>query len=103
MLFEIYMPCPLCQKEYVAMKYEHWRHQTDGGKLYLDEYAYVHCSGCNNKAHITRMKLTCESGRHHFMVASTTDYAASISTAAHNVKSKAALKWLRRVIEHIED
>ena len=97
----IYMKCPGCAAEYGHAVNEYWRH---GGRcqgvLQLDEYANVICSKCHSHAHLTDMRLCCNSGRHLVFTPGAEAYALSLSCASHFVDNM-GLKWLQSVIRYI--
>ncbi len=67
----LYMPCPKCQEYGYSYPPECWTHGGYcGGKLYLDEHAYIHCERCGRYAPLMQMHLTCNSGKHESFVTS---------------------------------
>jgi len=104
MKIDIYMACPLCLKYGYSCAKEYWRHGSPkcNGILSLDEKAWVHCNGsCRNRAHLTDMYLTCNSGRHTFAVVSTEGFAQAISMAGMGVTASATT-WLQSVLRYIQ-
>ena len=97
----LYMPCPKCQQYGYHYAPEYWTHGGRcGGRLYLDEYAYVHCENCGNKAPLMQMRLTCNSGRHQYFVSSKAGYAEAIS-AAGMVTDRYATAWFQGVLKNL--
>lgn len=95
----IYMRCPACLHEFGGAEQEYWRHgDRCRGVLQLDEYANVICGKCGSYAHITRMRLFCNSGRHEFYTPERNATAAAISCSAAFTSDANALAWLQRVI-----
>ena len=102
MRVDIYIACPICIDEFWQCSKEYWRHEGScNGILQLDEKANVVCSRCGRSAHITQMRLTCNSGRHTFAVPTVTGYAQAISMAAMGVSS-ASTAWLQSVLMYIQ-
>lgn len=101
MRIEIYMSCPVCLQEGRNSPKEYWRDEPPcNGKLYIDEYAIVHCAGCGASAHLSQMGLRCNNNRHDFSIPSTEGFAAAISTSAQFVNGT-GLRWLQSAIKYI--
>lgn len=99
---DIFMSCPGCSAHGHSAK-EYWTHAGScGGVLQLDEYANVICKRCGSNAHITKMRLCCNSGRHNFYVPSKELYALSISTASNFVNG-GGIQWLQSVIRYLDN
>ena len=97
----LYIPCPKCQEYGYSYPPEYWTHgRYCGGKLYLDEYAYIHCEGCGRSASLMQMHLTCNSGRHEFFVTSKEGYAAAIS-ASGMITDRKAIAWFQSVLRNL--
>lgn len=97
----LYMPCPKCQEYGYSYPPEYWTHGGHcGGKLYLDEYAYIHCERCGRSASLMQMHLTCNSGRHEFFVTSKQGYAAAIS-ASGMITDRKAIAWFQSVLRNL--
>lgn len=97
----LYIPCPLCVHNSSSANSELWTHgEKCGGTLYVDEYAYVHCKKCGKKAHISKMRVSCNCGRHRYQTASRNDIAAAASFAKIGVTSN-SIKWLRDFVSHL--
>lgn len=97
---DIYMTCPGCVWNGNAAK-EFWTHGGYcGGTLQLDEYANVICKRCGANAHITEMRLSCNSGRHTFYVPNKEMYAKSVSTASNFVNG-GGIQWLQSVLRFL--
>lgn len=95
------MSCPKCQEYGYNCPPEYWTHGGYcGGKLYLDEYAYIHCERCGRSASLMQMHLTCNSGRHEFFVTSKEGYAAAISTSGMLTDRK-AIAWFQSVLRNL--
>lgn len=100
MVIDLYMSCPQCLRERTLVPKEYWRH-SDGGRLYIDEYAYIHCAKCGKSAHIKNMRLTCDSGRHQFEIVSTIGFTKAISLAAMSGGDE-VIDWLQSVLYYIK-
>ncbi len=95
----IYMLCPRCAAEHLQASKEYWRHGgTCQGILQLDEYANVICSKCGRSAHLTKMRLLCNSGRHVFFTPSVEEAALSLSCSAAFVNNM-GMAWFQSVIK----
>lgn len=98
---DIYMQCPRCRAEYGGAEQEYWRH---GGRcqgvLQLDEYANVICGKCGSHAHITSMRLSCNSGRHVFATPEKNATAASIACSAA-FTDHMGIMWLQSVLRYL--
>ena len=97
----LYMPCPLCAHNSTTANSELWTHGGGcGGTLYVDDNAYVHCSKCGKKAHISKMHMSCSCGRHHYRIPSRDDIAAAVSFAKIGITSS-SIKWYRNFVSHL--
>lgn len=98
----IYMQCPGCAADYGHAVKEFWRH---GGRcqgvLQLDEYANVICGKCGSHAHLTEMRLSCNSGRHMIFTPGAEKYAQSISCSSAFVNNM-GMAWLQSVIRYLD-
>lgn len=98
---DIFMQCPGCASEYGQAAREYWRHgDRCRGVLQLDEYANVICSRCGAHAHLTKMQLSCSSGRHVVYTPETDAYILSISCSSAFVNGMGQA-WLMRVLEYL--
>jgi len=96
------MACPQCLKEGYHVCVENWTHGGScNGSLYLDENAYIHCDRCYRSAHLSRMELSCNSGRHKFVVMSTSGFAKAIMISG-TVSDTRTLAWLQSVMLNIK-
>lgn len=97
----IFMQCPGCAAYYGQAEREYWRH---GGRcqgvLQLDEYANVICSKCGQSAHLTKMRLSCNSGRHVVFTPETDAYILSISCSSAFANNMGQA-WLMKVLEYL--
>ncbi len=97
----LYMPCPKCQEYGYSYPPEYWTHGGScGGRLYLDEHAYIHCERCGRRAPLIQMRLTCNSGRHEFFVSSKVGYAEAIS-ASGMLTDKKAIACFQSVLKNL--
>lgn len=97
----IYMKCPGCYADYGFAENEYWRHGGRcNGALQLDEYANVICSNCGAHAHLTEMRLCCNSGRHEIFTPGAERYAQSISCSSAFVNNM-GMAWLQSVIRYL--
>lgn len=101
MRIELYMSCPLCMQERGIAPKEYWTHGgVCKGKLWLDEYANIHCARCGKYTHMMNIKLTCNSGKHVFSIPTTSGYAAAIGLAA-SMGNESVRAWLKSVLDNI--
>ena len=99
----IYMQCPGCLTDNGYAEQEYWRHGgTCGGILQLDEYANVICSRCREYTHLTKMRLSCDSGRHVLFTPGIDATTASLLCSAAFVNNM-GLTWLRSVVKYLAD
>lgn len=97
----IYMQCPGCLSDNGYAEQEYWLHGRGcNGVLQLDEYANVICSKCGKNAPLTKMRLSCSSGRHVLFTPGLNATAASLSCSAAFVNNH-GLTWLRSVIRNL--
>ena len=98
----IYMHCPGCLRDYGCAENEYWIHgDRCEGKLLLDEYANVICSKCGAHWPLTKMRLSCNSGRHIVFYPGVLDYAKSISCAAA-FTNEMGIDWLQNVLRWLK-
>jgi hypothetical protein len=97
----LYISCPACADEgYNSLK-TYWKHTKCGvGCLYLNEYANIHCSGCNHESHLSNWAFKCPEGRHDFRVPTTDGFARVLSTSSQ-MTSEAGQRWLISVLERL--
>lgn len=101
MRVELYMSCPLCMQETGIAPKEYWTHnKVCGGRLWLDQYANIHCARCGKYTHMMNVELTCNSGRHVFCIPTTSGYAAAVGLAA-TMGDERVRAWLKSVLDHI--
>lgn len=94
------MPCPKCvceEKDYSSQK---WTHAVCGCNLYIDENAIVHCLMCEKSAHISQMRISCDSKRHKRVHCTGKEVAASAAVAHLGIKYN-SLIWFKRLLEHL--
>lgn len=97
----LHMSCPRCQQSGYQCPPEFWTHGGScGGKLYLDENANIHCDRCGRQAPLIKMRLTCNSGRHSFYIASKEGYADAIS-ASGMITDRTAIAWFQSVLKNL--
>ena len=96
----LFMPCPICAHNLTSVKPELWTHGGCGGVLYVDESAYVHCQKCGKTAHISKMHISCNCGRHHNKIPSRDDIAAAISNAKIGISNN-SIKWYKNFVSHL--
>lgn len=101
MLKRIYIPCPLCAHDSTNPNHETWTHGGQcGGVLYADEYAYVHCSQCGMKAHISEMYVSCDCGKHSKIIPNRDDIASSFCLAKMGITDN-SIKWYKSFVNHL--
>ena len=98
----IFMRCPACLHEFGGAEQEYWLHgDRCQGVLQLDEYANVICGKCGSYAHLTKMRLSCNSGRHEFYTPNKNEAAASMACSAAFTSNANAIAWLQSVLTYL--
>lgn len=101
MLKLLRVACPLCFKKDVATAPEYWICAKCGSRMYIDEYAYVHCIKCKHKEHITKMRFSCNSHKHNRKYASKNEIAAAICRMPKSGTEKDNIKWIKCFVNNL--
>lgn len=95
------MPCPKCACESQTIQLENWTHGGGcNGRLLIDSDAVVHCEKCGKSAHISKMRISCNSHKHIKIKPSRKEFATAIAIGSIGVVNN-IIYWYKRIIEHL--
>lgn len=95
------MPCPKCITKHANVRLEQWTHGGScKGRLFIDENAIVHCEKCAKTAHISRMRITCDSQKHQKEFMNKTEIASALAIGNIGVINN-AMYWFKYILNHI--
>lgn len=99
--YNIYMPCPKCVHDNNNYYSEEWIHGGKcGGNLLIDENAYVTCSKCGKKAHVSRMRISCDSHKHLYVKSSKKEIGSAVTIAGIGTNS-GSLQWIKKFLSNL--
>lgn len=100
MRYLMHMACPQCFLEGRANR-EYWIHGGScGGYLYVDDSGYVRCDKCGKSAKVTKMRFTCDCGRHRYSISSKKGWGGAVCASDISNKSD-ALSWFQTFLKHL--
>lgn len=94
------MPCPKCIRDHKYEK-ELWVHGDEcGGMLMIDSEGIVHCTKCRKKAHISKMRISCNCGAHTKAIPTLDELGGALAMGP--ATEEGALRWFKILLDNLK-
>ncbi len=96
---KINIPCPKCAQD-ENYNLELWVHGDNcKGLLMINSSGMVRCSKCGKTAHISKMRMSCDSQSHTKYIPTTKEIASSL--AIMSGISKVSIHWFKQLLDNL--